>query len=199
MDFDMAKWWATMSKCWGEIANHYLSVEDTIKIRKELDLLKPTKTLELGCGTGIWSDIIPGDYLGVDFSDNIIKQAKEKHPDKEFMVGDIKEMELPQADTIFTFTCFLHLKPEEMAAMAEKIKKSGAKYGVFCEPIREATHEGRDRIIAPAIVKEQKEDPDFIFNVKYTFVHDYIELFGADNIEKIVNLDNNRQLFIVKL
>lgn len=45
-------------------------------------------TLELGCGYGRASHLFTGEYLGLDFSENMIALAKREHPDRNFIVGD---------------------------------------------------------------------------------------------------------------
>ncbi len=57
--------------------------------------------LELGCGTGdLLNSVKPGKGVGVDFSENMIKIAREKYPDLEFVLADAMEF---KSDTKFDY------------------------------------------------------------------------------------------------
>lgn len=50
------------------------------------------KVLDVGCGTGILLDYLPvHDYLGIDISPGMIAFAKEKYPDRLFIVKEMEE------------------------------------------------------------------------------------------------------------
>lgn len=98
-------------------------------------------------------------------------------------------------DLVFTFACLLHVKPEDLDENIKAIKKLG-KRAIFVEPINEADVQGKDRYIHPLIIQRQKADPSFVFNVKYTFIHDYLNKF---KVIEAVKLSNNRMLFVVDL
>lgn len=49
--------------------------------------------LDLGCGTGALLDgLNPSRGVGVDFSEEMIRVAREKHPDMEFHVADVENL-----------------------------------------------------------------------------------------------------------
>ncbi len=49
------------------------------------------RVLDLGCGTGdLLAALRPSRGVGVDFSPGVIDVAKRKHPDLEFVVGDVE-------------------------------------------------------------------------------------------------------------
>jgi ubiquinone/menaquinone biosynthesis C-methylase UbiE len=59
------------------------------------------RVLDLGCGTGRLYEIFKDkniDYTGVDFSENLVRIAREEHGDR-FVVGDI--LSLPFSDNYF--------------------------------------------------------------------------------------------------
>ncbi len=54
------------------------------------DYAKPgEKILDLGCGNGRFSQYLEkADYVGVDFSEEMISEAKKRFPGKSFLVGN---------------------------------------------------------------------------------------------------------------
>jgi ubiquinone/menaquinone biosynthesis C-methylase UbiE len=64
-------------------------------------IIQGEKVLDLGCGNGRLYEFFSGrniDYTGVDFSENLIRIAKEKYGDK-FVEGDI--LNLPFSEQKF--------------------------------------------------------------------------------------------------
>ena len=52
------------------------------------------RVLELGCGTGhLLAALKPSFGVGVDFSSGMVAQARSKHPDLTFFMGDIEDEE----------------------------------------------------------------------------------------------------------
>ena len=85
--------------------------------------------LELGCGDGRDAlEIIKRtkSYLGIDYSEELIKLARELVPDAEFMVSDMVEFDFPTAkyDGIFAFASLLHVSKDELAKLMPKLAKS---------------------------------------------------------------------------
>ena len=71
--------------------------------RQILSLFKDKKVLDFGCGYGRMSDMFE-NYTGIDFSEEMIKLAKEKYPDKRFeMTTDEK------FDVVFAVMCLSSL------------------------------------------------------------------------------------------
>lgn len=74
------------------------------------------KILDLGCGNGRLIRALTEankkfDYLGVDFSPDLIKYAKQAFPDKKFIISDISEVSFTPAsfDAVFIIATFHHL------------------------------------------------------------------------------------------
>jgi 2-polyprenyl-3-methyl-5-hydroxy-6-metoxy-1,4-benzoquinol methylase len=92
--------------------------------------------LDLGCGngrllTGLKADL---DYMGIDFSSNLISSAKKFHPGKKFIRGDITQVEtwnqLPKFDAIFCVAVLHHLPQRDQHLFVFKqagkhLKKNG--------------------------------------------------------------------------
>ncbi|HCC23044.1 TPA: hypothetical protein DF272_02585 [Candidatus Falkowbacteria bacterium] len=71
------------------------------------------KVLDLGCGSGRLISLLKPkkiDYLGVDFSRELIKQAKANYPDRKFKVGNALTMKFNhQFDVIISAAVFNHM------------------------------------------------------------------------------------------
>lgn len=90
-----------------EISEYYDKVNNFISLGthyilkflaiKELDIKPRTLVLDLCCGTGDFTKIISIVYprakvIGLDFSEKMLKIAKNNNPNKVFMIGDCTEL-----------------------------------------------------------------------------------------------------------
>jgi len=76
------------------------------------------KVLDLGCGTGRLYEIFKDkgvDYTGIDFSEELIKIAREKHGDR-FIVGDILSLPFPDKnfDSVWSIAVLHHIPSKEL-------------------------------------------------------------------------------------
>jgi ubiquinone/menaquinone biosynthesis C-methylase UbiE len=56
------------------------------------------RVLELGCGEGdLIASLKPSTGIGVDFSPEMIARARNRHPELEFLLQDVHELDLPGA------------------------------------------------------------------------------------------------------
>jgi SAM-dependent methyltransferase len=103
-------------------------LRDTLDLRAGLDLL------EVGCGTGqitAWLSerVRPGRVLGIDFSAEMVKQARRKHPQMEFRVVDVCTDDLGDAcfDVVLCFHSFPHFrdKPAALARISRCLRPGG--------------------------------------------------------------------------
>jgi ubiquinone/menaquinone biosynthesis C-methylase UbiE len=91
---------------------------------------KGSVVLDVGCGNGRLLEAF-GDkqinYLGVDSSDELLEKAKENHPDKKFVYGDVLELgHIPQMnfDYVFSIAVFHHLPGRDLQVAALKQMKN---------------------------------------------------------------------------
>lgn len=76
------------------------------------------KILDAGCGSGRDTDAFREqgfDVTGLDVSDGLIHEAKEKYPESKFLVGDMLSLPFPESDFdgIWASASLLHFESEE--------------------------------------------------------------------------------------
>lgn len=74
--------------------------------------------LDLGCGTGAWSYLARGRYLGVDNSSSFVAGCERRYaddPKKEFRVGDIEAAEMNEHFDLALMMSVLHHLTDEQA------------------------------------------------------------------------------------
>jgi ubiquinone/menaquinone biosynthesis C-methylase UbiE len=83
-------------------------------IKMWLAAYRPRSVVDIGCGQGACSDIIPLQtiYTGVDPSDALIKRAKKLHPYRPFIHGTASNTHLPDefVDAILSVWVWSHLE-----------------------------------------------------------------------------------------
>lgn len=91
-------------------------------LRGSLDLRAGLDLLEVGCGTGqitAWlaEQVRPGRVLGIDFSAEMVNQARRKHPALEFRTADVCTDDLGDAcfDVALCFHSFPHFRDKPAA------------------------------------------------------------------------------------
>jgi SAM-dependent methyltransferase len=80
------------------------------KVSAHCKIKKDGKILDLGCGTGIYTDLfrrLGYESIGIDISQTAILKAKAKYPDSNFEVADALDLkyEKKSFDMIFLFGC----------------------------------------------------------------------------------------------
>lgn len=92
-------------------------------------LKKSAAVLDLGCGNGRLLGFLKPfgitDYLGIDQSKALLKEARQLHPQSEFLEADMSEP-LPikkSFDVIFAIASFHHLPPKDQLKTLRAWKK----------------------------------------------------------------------------
>ena len=94
--------------------------------------------LDVGCASGyfyeIFSTLLPNKfhYLGVDYSEPMIKKAKENYPNADFEIADVRKMSFADKsfDVVFSCACLEHIKDEWKDGLKELCRVSN-KYVVL--------------------------------------------------------------------
>ncbi len=69
--------------------------------KKALLYITQSKVLDLGCGTGLITQVLPGDVIGLDISPWKIERARQHCPKVTFLIGDIEDTSALLADNSF--------------------------------------------------------------------------------------------------
>ena len=124
-----------------ETAEHYNNSKDGKFVEpmyenmvKEISKSKSGKILDVGCGNGNLFEMLPDEkyeLTGVDFSENMIIEAKDKCNDKaSFLVADAEKLPFDN-DTFDIIVCnasFHHyIHPDIVLAEMQRVLKEGGK------------------------------------------------------------------------
>ena len=95
-------------------------------------IVKGEKVLDLGCGNGRFSELFDADdYVGVDVSEELMRLAKEKYPNREFVSINATNLPFPDNsfDKVFCLAVIHHIPSKQMRqaflAEAKRVLKPG--------------------------------------------------------------------------
>jgi SAM-dependent methyltransferase len=89
--------------------------------------------LDAPCGDWNWMrtvDLTGVDYTGADVVPEVIASNQERfaRPCVRFLVADLTKDDLPRADLILCRDCWVHLSFQDIGAMLENFRRSGAAW-----------------------------------------------------------------------
>lgn len=103
---------AIQSHLWGQRPQDWATVQEPTGMAGYIHALdfigsvNRLRLLDVGCGTGIFSDMANGkgaEVTGIDATDNLINEAKLHNPNISFLTGEMEE--LPFEDELFDVVC----------------------------------------------------------------------------------------------
>ena len=201
LEYDAKDYWEKRADNWDSKFGVKDYIEENIEpVMKELKALKPKSIIDIGCGNGVWVDVIKEqlpdvNYLGVDISSKLIKHAKRRNPIVDFKVMDIRNIDFKlteKYDVAFMYTCMLHVPAIEMENVVNNLKKI-AKKVLFIEPIKAGKVQGFRMLSEDAIT--EIESGNLITHPRAMNIHNYAEYF---DIKKRKSL-GSRELMIADL
>lgn len=90
-----------------------------------------SKVLDVGCGTGLITQVLKGDVWGLDISEWKLKRAKRHVPTAKFVVGDAEDMPFDgeSFDCVVSTDILEHLERPDLAVRGiYRILKQGGVY-----------------------------------------------------------------------
>lgn len=90
-----------------------------------LAALAPARTLDVACGTGMLTQHLPGELVGLDQSDAMLERARRRVPAARFVTGDA--LVLPFAedsfDRVFSSFFYCHLEEDARLRFLEEARR----------------------------------------------------------------------------
>lgn len=123
-------------------------------------LLRNADVLDIGCGTGLVKRLADRDlfkmrsYAGVDYSEKMISQAKENHPDGRFFLGDMLEFmnqcDPNSFDTVVAMYCPLNYCEHHPAKVYAAVKRILRRDGTFINVVASSRYAARQSHVVSA-------------------------------------------------
>lgn len=123
--------------------------------------------LDASCGEGYWMPDLPG-YVGVDVSSIALLAARERHPDRRYMLADICTDELPMVDLVFCRDALQHLSLAEGLVALRNFRLTGATW-LMCSSFEDGLN---TNISAGGYYEPDMTAPPFSLGVPWLVVED---------------------------
>lgn len=125
--------------------NHYNYCDDFLNIMVA-QLGEGKKILDIGCGSGEDCKFFADkkiNAIGIDFSEQLINEAKKRFPSGNFLVMDILDMDFPNSsfDGVLAKHSLLHLPKKQISQILTKINSMLKPGGLFLLTLKEGIGE----------------------------------------------------------
>lgn len=190
----------TLAKDWANTRNK-MQWQEFESMYKVCPLPKDGKVLDLGCGSGRLIDFFdsqgmrPSQYLGVDFSEELIKEAQNAYPNYRFMVQDMRDLSplAPEKfDHIWCIAALHHLNKSEdqMKAFAQMYQYLDDEGCLFLtvwnchQPSKKFSKARRQALLRSFFMPWKYSYKDLFFPWRFTWVLRYYYAFRPRELEK---------------
>lgn len=122
---------ARTNALYNKYAKEFADKLEQIPEREQLDqfinlLHRKAKVLDLGCGSGRDAQYLHDnglEVLGIDLSEGLIKEAQLRHPEADFAVMDIQNLNLPEDefDGVWSKLTILHIAREDLPGLLQDL------------------------------------------------------------------------------
>lgn len=92
-----------------------------------VDELGISSVLDVACGDGYWMPPLPG-YLGIDVAGEAIARSRRRHPDRDYLVGNVAAIAPRPFDLVIFRDAMQHLPLGDGLAALEAIRASGSRW-----------------------------------------------------------------------
>jgi len=104
-----------------------------------LAALPPARTLDVACGTGFLTRLLPGELVGLDQSEAMLEEARRQAPDATYVQGDA--LSLPFEDgafeRVFTAHFYGHLEDGDRERFVADARRLAPELVVVDSALRE--------------------------------------------------------------
>jgi ubiquinone/menaquinone biosynthesis C-methylase UbiE len=113
--------------------------EEVDELISLIGALPPARTLDVACGTGLVTQHLPGEVVGLDQSDAMLEVARARMPGVRLLRSDA--VPLPFADgefeRVFTSHFYGHLVPEERESFLDEARRVGGQLVIVDSALRD--------------------------------------------------------------
>ena len=116
-----------------------------------LAALPPARTLDVACGTGLLTRLLPGELVGLDQSEAMLEEARRQAPEATYVQGDA--LSLPFEDgafeRVFTAHFYGHLEDGDRERFVAEARRLAPELVVVDSALREDvdSEERQERIL----------------------------------------------------
>jgi len=116
-----------------------------------LAALPPARTLDVACGTGFLTRLLPGELVGLDQSEAMLEEARRQAPEATYVQGDA--LSLPFEDgafeRVFTAHFYGHLEDGDRERFVAEARRLAPELVVVDSALREDvdSEERQERIL----------------------------------------------------
>jgi len=125
--------------------------EETETLTRTLEALPPARTLDVACGTGFLTRLLPGELVGLDQSEAMLEEARRQAPEATYVQGDA--LSLPFEDgafeRVFTAHFYGHLEDGDRERFVAEARRLAPELVVVDSALREDVEpeERQERIL----------------------------------------------------
>lgn len=83
--------------------------------------------LDAACGDSFWMPDLPG-YIGMDIAPEAVDLAQRAHPERAYLVGDVRRTLVPAFDLVIFRDAMQHMPLADGVKALESIKRSGSRW-----------------------------------------------------------------------
>ncbi|MDD4358362.1 MAG: class I SAM-dependent methyltransferase [Candidatus Pacebacteria bacterium] len=139
------------------------------------------KVLDLGCGNGrFYEKLSNTNYVGLDNSSRLIKIAKEKYPQVNFIIGSALDIPFKNEnfDKIYAIALLHHIPQEYHSKFLEEVKRVLKREGILYLTVWNLSE------------RKKKEDVKFISEKEilinwHGIKNHYFYIFGLKDLERL--------------
>ncbi len=121
--------------------------ETAVKITKLLDIKPTDRVLEVGCGAGGLAQYMRCDYIGIDFSETLVKRCMEFYQ-KSAVLSEANDIPFKDLyfDKCFSWGVFLYFPNWEYTKQVIREMKRVTKQGIFIGELPEESHDNKHQL-----------------------------------------------------
>ncbi|MBR2801954.1 MAG: methyltransferase domain-containing protein [Erysipelotrichaceae bacterium] len=144
--------------------DHYRFLKE--KIRETAVSCGAAHCVDLACGEGYYTSVLPGERIGVDLSSASLRKAAKRDPEGRYFLASIFSLPLFDAESDFVLTCFAPRADAEIF----RILQEGGSF-LFVLPAADHLWELKE-VLYPSVYpnKDQPQTPEGFTLVKHELI-----------------------------